>query len=112
MSGAHATKSPAPSIQSFFPLIAPPSTGKHLVSNGSSIVQSQDTGSRIDIEGLRQSDKEYAEGPISDVRLGSRLVKFQGRIVNYTAAVLKGKQYTRPWHLIVLKDDTAAIAVC
>ena len=60
--------------------------------------------------GIEQPDKEYAESPISDIRLGSRLVKFQGRIVNYTAAVLKGKQYSRPWHLIVIKDDTAAIA--
>lgn len=59
-----------------------------------------------------QPFEEYREVCIAQIEPGPGLIRFNGRIVNYSAAFLDSKNvYSRPAHQLIVKDDTGAIAV-
>ncbi|KAF6826749.1 nucleic acid-binding protein [Colletotrichum plurivorum] len=56
--------------------------------------------------------EEYREVCIAHIEPGPGLIRFNGRIVNYSAAFLDSKNiYSRPAHQLIVKDDTGAISV-
>ncbi|KAL0942513.1 uncharacterized protein CTRU02_200399 [Colletotrichum truncatum] len=55
---------------------------------------------------------EYQELDIAHIQPGPALIRFTGRIINYAPSFLDSKNiYSRPAHLLIVKDDTGAVAV-
>lgn len=103
-----------PSIQTFYtPGILPP----HGNSGGVAQVVDGFTSSELSTSSplLRdwKPDHDYAHVFISDISSGKGRIRFCGRLVSFQPAIIDNStmHYSRPYHYLVIKDDTGAIGV-
>ncbi|KAL3305457.1 nucleic acid-binding protein [Colletotrichum asianum] len=103
------------SIQAFYKKEVPTSsvvapTKKHPQDDG--FTQAEVEAGNNPLDRRWDPSDEYHQVCIANIQPGPALIRFTGRIVNYTPAFLDSKNtYTRPAHQLIVKDDTGAIAV-
>ncbi|KAK2755244.1 hypothetical protein CKAH01_01136 [Colletotrichum kahawae] len=104
------------SIQAFYKKevptssVAPPPTKKYPQDDG--FTQAEVEAGNNPLDRRWDPSEGYHQVCIANIQPGPALIRFTGRIVNYTPAFLDSKNtYTRPAHQLIVKDDTGAIAV-
>lgn len=109
--------SPYPSFQSFYKrehASEKETTRPASVKPGDGFTEDELAGALDPLSRKWNPDREYEELPIYQLIPGPKAVTFCGRIVNiYTTSGRSTKESKASgWHHLIIKDDSAAIAVC
>ncbi|KAG7134710.1 hypothetical protein HYQ45_007372 [Verticillium longisporum] len=105
----------SPSIQSFFtkPIAVLGSANPTKVPHPDGFTQEELDAPTSPLARAWRPTVTYREISITDIVPGPGNISFSGRIVNYRPSEVDkiGGQYSRPWHFLVIKDDTGVLGV-